>query len=183
MKTGDRPAWLSSSWLSPRRLPSLIGQLLLVLIILLGAERWLTKDAIRGPAPSLHWTEADGRPMSLDTLRGRPLLIYFWATWCPVCRLEQAAIDALMRNHQALTIAMQSGSEAELRAWLAKEGLNWPLLADSDASQARRWGVKGVPTFFILSPKGEILFVSRGLTSPWGLKFRLWLANLPWMYE
>lgn len=156
----------------------IIGQLLLVLVLVLAAERWLTKDAVRGPAPALHWTASDGSPMRLEQLQGRPLLIYFWASWCPVCRLEQAAIDTLMRNHQALAIAMQSGSEAEVGDWLAKEGLNWPLVADSDGSQARRWGVKGVPTFFILNTKGEILFVSRGLTSPWGLRFRLWLASV-----
>lgn len=165
-----------SRWWRPRRFFSLIGQLLLVLLLVLGFERFLTKDALLGPVPDLTWTAADGSSMTLEQMRGRPTLVYFWATWCPVCKVEKLAMDGLVRDHQMVTVAMQSGSEDEVRDWLAKEGLAWPLVADADGSIAREWGVKGVPAFFILDARGESRFVSRGLTSPWGLRLRLWLA-------
>lgn len=165
-------------WWRPRQLFSLAAQLLLVLLLVLGFERFLTRDALRGPVPELEWLAANGTPMTLEQMRGRPTLVYFWATWCPVCKVEKLAMDGLVRDYQMVTVAMQSGSEDEVKDWLAKEGLAWPLVADADGSIARKWGVMGVPAFFILDARGESRFVSRGLTSPWGLRLRLWLAAI-----
>lgn len=172
------PAQTRKGWLHPKGMPLLAAQFLVLLAVLLIGERFLTRDALRGPAPELNWSLVDGSPMTLGQLHGQSLLVYFWATWCPVCKLEQHAIDSLAREGRFVSVAMQSGTEAEVRAWLGQHKLDWPLVADADGSIAKAWGVSGVPTFFILNPRGEIVFVSRGLTSPWGLQIRLWLAAL-----
>lgn len=166
------------AWLTPRRLLRLGGELLVLLALLLAVEAFLTRDAARGPAPALSATLADGRPFALEQLRGRPALVYFWGTWCPVCRTEQGAIDALATDVPLLTVALQSGPPAEVNAYLDRHGLHWATVADEDGRIARQWGVVGVPAVFVLDGDGDIRFVTRGYTTGLGLRLRLWWAGL-----
>jgi peroxiredoxin len=165
-------------WLTPRRLLRFGGELVLLLALLLAVEAFLTRDAARGPAPALTATLSDGRTFDLAQLRGAPALVYFWGSWCPVCRAEQGTMDALVRDVPLLTVALQSGTSPEVNHYLAQHGLHWPTVADEQGDIARQWGVSGVPAMFVLDGAGEIRFVTRGYTTGWGLRLRLWWAGL-----
>lgn len=166
------------TWFTPRRLLRLGGELVLLLIFLLAVEAYLTRDAARGPAPALAATLSDGRAFDLAQLRGAPALVYFWGTWCPVCRAEQGAIDGLAQDVPLLTVAMQSGTAEEVNTYLAQHGLRWATVADEYGDIARQWGVTGVPAVFVIDGSGEIRFVTRGYTTGWGLRLRLWWAGM-----
>ncbi|MCU7916215.1 MAG: redoxin domain-containing protein [Candidatus Thiodiazotropha sp. (ex Gloverina cf. vestifex)] len=76
-----------------------------------------------------------------------------------------------------VTVAMQSGDERELTKYLQTQSLAFPVISDPQSRIANTWGVKGVPTVYVLDTQGNIRFVSVGYTTLLGLKARLWLAE------
>ena len=153
----------------------------ILLLALYLVHLWQTRDSIRGHAPVLSGQLIGGAPFSLATPRDKPLLIYFWATWCPVCNLTSSNIDALTDSHQVITVAMQSGDAAEIDAYLREKGLHFPVIADPQGRISQTWRVKGVPTVYLVDTNGDIRFVSVGYISTLGIKVRLWLtaSNAP----
>ena len=101
-----------------------------------------------------------------------------WATWCPVCKLEQATLEELQHDYRVVTVAMRSGDRLAIEHYMAQEGLSFPVIVDDGGELARRFGVRGVPTSFVVDANGRIRFSEVGFTSAWGLRLRLWLASL-----
>ncbi len=149
----------------------------LLLLLYLAVQAWQGRDAPSGPAPPFSATTLDGRAVTLEAYRGRPVLLYFWATWCNVCALTRDAVDAIALDHPVLTIASQSGSDAKVAAYVAEHDFRAPVVNDRSNEITRRYGVRAYPTFFILDGEGHIREVEVGLTSEWGLRLRLWLAR------
>jgi thiol-disulfide isomerase/thioredoxin len=164
--TGRRRRWL-------RRLLEVAAVVLVFLLV----QAWLTREAPRGPAPPVSGTLLDGSQVSLDDLKGRPALLHFWATWCPICGLQQGAINAIAKDHAVLTIAMDEASADEIRGYLQDAGVNYPVLRDPAGDIARHYAIRGVPTSFILDRESNIRFVETGYTTGIGLRLRLWLTG------
>jgi peroxiredoxin len=160
-----------------RRWRRWVRDIALLLLVLVAVQWWQTRDAPSGPAPALTGQLLDGRLVSLADYRGRPVLVYFWATWCPVCRLSQGSIDALAQDHAVLAVASNSGDAAEIAAFMREEGLSFPVLLDEAGDLGRRWQVRGVPTSFVVDAAGHIAHVAVGYTTGIGLRARLWLAG------
>lgn len=158
------------------------GFQLLILAALLTAVHWYrNRPLAEGPAPPLDAALVNIQdPAHRAAPATGPRLIHFWATWCPICKLEQGSIDALSRDHEVITIAMQSGSSAEIRAYLAERGLDLHTIADPTGEIARRWGVEVVPSSFVVDGDGQIRYRSVGYTTELGLRIRLWLAEQRW---
>ena len=150
----------------------------LVVLVLGAIHLWQTRDLPVGRAPPLEGTLLDGRAVTLAQYRGKPLLVHFWATWCPVCRLEQGTIQALAQEWPVISVALQSGDAEEVRRFMVREGLSFPVLVDESGRLARRWKVSGVPVSFVLDGKGRIRHATVGYTTRAGLTLRLWLAAL-----
>ena len=161
-----------------RRLRDWAVDLALILAIFLGVQWWQARPFASGEAPPLAGPGPDGAPIDLAALRGRPVLVHFWATWCPICKLTIGGVDAIARDHPVLTVAMQSGDAAEVRAYMAAAGLSFPVVIDADGRIAARWGVRGVPANFVLDAAGRIDFATPGATTETGLRARLWAAGL-----
>jgi thiol-disulfide isomerase/thioredoxin len=167
---------LRNNW--KRWLRTLLLEGLVIMILVLLAERLLTRDALRGELPSLNATSMQGQAIDLQALAGRPFLIHVSASWCPACRIEQGTINALAEDYTVIGIAMQSGSETEVAAYIREAGINYPVISDADGVLARRFGVAGVPTSFVIASDQHISSVTRGLTSGIGLRIRLLLAQV-----
>lgn len=144
---------------------------------LYGVHVWTTRAAVAGVAPPFEAVLLDGRRVTLDDYRGRPLLVHFWATWCPACRFEQGSVDAISRTHQVLTVAMQSGDSGEVAAYLGEHDLSFAVHVDERGEMAARWGVTGLPTSFVVDGSGQVRHVTAGFTTGLGLRLRLWLAR------
>ncbi len=160
-----------------RRWPRWLLELALVLLAFLLLQAWMTRDAPRGPAPDITGVLLDGTPVRLADLRGKPALVHFWATWCPVCGLGQGTIDAIADDHAVLTIAIDEGQADDIRTYLREEGVDYPVLHDPGNDIARDYAIRGVPASFIIDPAGNIRFVERGYTTGIGLRLRLWWAG------
>jgi len=161
-----------------KRLPSLLLELALLVVFIIALEAFLTRDTVSGSAPSFEGVTLGGEPFTLSELQGKPAVVHFWATWCPVCNLEHGMIDSLARDYAVITVAMQSGEGREVLAALQAEGVDYPVINDPQGALARLYGVSGVPASFVLDGSGDVRFVTRGYTSGLGMRLRLWWAGL-----
>lgn len=152
-------------------------QVLVLVVVVLGIRTYMQRELVSGAAPPITGTLLDGSQFAAQQLQGKPALIYFWATWCPICRAEIGAINAVAADYPVLSVAMQSGADAEVAAYVAEEQVRFPVLNDPAGVWARRYGVQGVPASFIVNGDGEIEFVEVGYTTGWGLRWRLWWAG------
>lgn len=157
-------------------------ELLAFAALFVGLQFWQARDMPGGGMPAIAGQLTDGRPVSLaDTLRlaqGKPVLVYVWATWCPVCRASESGIASIARERPVLTVAIQSGDAAEVAKYMDKEGVSFPALVDGQGEIARQLGVRGVPAFFVVDAPGRIRFSGVGLVTEWGLRLRLWWAGV-----
>lgn len=152
---------------------------LAIFVAVFAAVSWYQgRHLAEGDAPALAGVSVAGERLDLQQWRGEPVMVHFWATWCPVCAAEQGSVDAIAREHRVLTVAMQSGDASEITRYLKEEGVDYPALPDPDGSLSRRYGVSAVPATFILDPEGRVRFSTVGYTSEWGMRLRLWWAGL-----
>ena len=121
----------------------------------------------------------DGRNVSLRALsHEQPLVLYFWGSWCGICRHTSPAIDKLARNgHAVLGVALQSGDDAQIDAYLHQHGWQFANLNDKQGDWSRQWQVAATPTI-VLVKDGQMRFSTSGISSYWGLRARLWLVSL-----
>jgi len=160
-----------------RRIQEWAALLGVMLAMTLAVEWFLTRQAIGMAAPPVTAATLGGGRFSLQQFHGRPAVVHFWATWCPVCELEQGMVAAAARDLPIITVAMQSGTPEEVRDYLLRQGVDYPVVNDERGWLAAQYGVKAVPASFILDGEGKVRFVTRGYTSGWGLRARLWLAG------
>lgn len=153
-------------------------ELLIVALAVAALRTWQQWNLAEGQAPAFAGQSLAGAPLALADYRGRPLLLHFWATWCPICRWEHAGIAALAEDYAVLGVAMQSGDTSEVQAHLARADGRFTVLNDPDGALSRRYGVRSVPTTFILDAEGKIRFREVGYSSAWGLRLRLWWLSL-----
>ena len=157
-----------------------LWQVALVLVVFWAVQAVMTRDAVKGPAPPLAGWSVQGPYVRLqevlETAGGDPVMVHFWATWCPICRAEMSTIAAVARDHAVITVAMQS-DPAAVTHYLNENGLNFVTLVDDGGALARRYGVRGVPATFIIAADGEIDAVDVGFSTELGLRVRLWLAG------
>lgn len=161
-----------------RRIQGWFWQLLAVLVLLLVLEAFLTRESMGLTAPMIEATTLEGTAFSLQQLRGSPAVVHFWASWCPVCELEQGMVQGLAAELPVITVAMSSGSAQQVRDYLQRQGVSYPVINDERGWHAARYGVKAVPASFVLDGEGTVRFATRGYTSGWGMRIRLWLAGL-----
>lgn len=148
-----------------------------VIAILFAAQWVANRGLVQGKAPPLQAPDLSGRPFAgLETLP-KPALIYFWASWCPVCAAMEGSIAHLASEVPVITIALQSGDGAAVAAHLASARLALPTLVDETGALARTYGVRGVPAAFIVDGDGRIRFATMGYSTELGLRLRLWLAG------
>jgi len=159
------------------RIVKIALDLFLVLAVYFAIRAYMQHDLVKGPAPALQGNLLSGEMVNLQSLRGQAVMVHFWASWCKVCKLEQNSIDAVSKDYTVITVAMNSGAEAEVKKYLTENDLSFPVMVDADSSISNRFGVKGVPTSFIIDADGNIAFTEVGYTTETGLRLRLWLAG------
>jgi thiol-disulfide isomerase/thioredoxin len=152
-------------------------EIILITLVFFTVKAYMQRDLPTGMAPPFEGTLIGGQTVSLQMYRGHPLLLHFWATWCTVCKLEENTIATMSKDYQVVTVAMNSGSELEIEQYLQKEKRIFPVIVDQKGVLAARFGVRGVPTSFVIDPTGKIAFTDVGYTTNWGLRFRLWMAQ------
>lgn len=161
-----------------RRWLRLLIEALIIIAIIFAIRGWQQKDLVTGIAPTFQSVMLDGKTVNLIDYNGKPLLLHFWASWCPFCKFEESSINNIQKDWSVLTVAFQSGDKTEVVKHMKERQIDsWPTIVDQDSRLAELFGVKGVPTSYIIDGNGNIRFTEVGLTSGWGLRARLWWAD------
>lgn len=160
-----------------RRYFKLGVEVVVILVIYLAIKSFMQRDLVDGPVPSLEGMLLDGQSFNIQSYQGRPMLLHFWATWCSICKMEENSIDSISEDYEVITVAMNSGNDMEVTAYLEEQALSFPVVVDENGTIAERFGVRGVPTSFIIDPDANIEFTEVGFTTELGLRMRLWLAG------
>jgi len=120
------------------------------------------------PAPDFTLQDLEGRTWTLRQLKGRPVMINFWATWCPPCRLEMPLMQRAYEKYGdqgfiilAVNIRTDRGREA-VEAFVKELGLTFPILLDTTGQVEELYRVRAYPTSFFVSRDGVITDIKRG---------------------
>jgi thiol-disulfide isomerase/thioredoxin len=122
------------------------------------------KDA--APTPDFNLVNFDGKKISLKDFRGKTVFLNFWATWCVPCREEMPAMEKLYQEYKdnnfvVLAVNVKDRKQ-EAIAFIKEFKLTYPVALDPEAEVATLYGAWGLPTTYIIGPKGE------GLARGWG---------------
>ena len=152
--------------------------LFLVIAMVLGfaIDVWRSQSMASGKVPDLILTSVQGEKIDLALMsQEKPVLVYFWATWCPVCRTVSPSVNYLSKHYQVVTVALTSGEPALIKRYLQAKEYDFSVLNDPKGVISHQWGVSVTPTIFIID-KGEVSSVTTGFTSPLGIWLRLLFA-------
>lgn len=151
------------------------------IVVFFAFQAWQLRDTVRGPAPEFSGQQLDGSHFALAqwqaTHAGKPVLLYFWAEWCPICKTTSGSVTSIADDWPVMSIATQSGDALAVGREMRERNYGWPTVIDTDGSIMKQFALPGVPGFVIIAPDGNIRFVSVGYTSEIGLRLRLWWAG------
>ena len=136
-------------------------------------------------APAFTLAALDGRSVSLASLRGHTVLLYFWASWCPYCVKElPSTMEELARRYRdrklvVLAVNIEEGRD-KVRAWVKQHGVTVPVLLDGDGEVSGEFRVTATPTAVLVDQEGKTVARAVG-TRAWTAERgrALWDALLP----
>jgi thiol-disulfide isomerase/thioredoxin len=115
-------------------------------------------------APDFSLEDAQGKMHNLSDYRGKVVLLDFWATWCPPCRAAMPGVQKLHEKYGAkglVALGMNCWENADPAAFMKEQGFMYQLLLKAD-EVAGKYGVTGIPTFYLIGPDGRIVSGSVG---------------------
>ncbi|WP_019614942.1 protein disulfide oxidoreductase [Psychromonas ossibalaenae] len=149
---------------------------LLLTVISWAVDFWRSGSMASGQAPALTAVSVQGEKIDLGAMsQDKPVLLYFWATWCPVCSYVSPSVDFLSADYQVVTVALTSGEEERVHKYQQAKEYDFSTINDPKGQISQAWGISVTPTIFIID-KGQIKSVTTGFTSPMGLWMRLKLT-------
>lgn len=113
-------------------------------------------------APDFSLPAADGVLYNLQDLRGRPVIINLWASWCPPCREEMPALEQVFQDYQAqglLVLAVNATNQDDIQSALdfaEAAGVTFPILLDGSGEVSRLYLLRALPTTFFVDRQGVI---------------------------
>jgi peroxiredoxin len=113
------------------------------------------------PAPNFHLRDMTGQIISLSDLRGKVVLVNFWATWCGPCRIEMPAMERLYRNFdrkdfEILAVSTDAQGVTVTRPFQQANQLTFPILHDADFRVGLSYGARTLPMTFMVDRQGIV---------------------------
>lgn len=161
-------------------LKQLIQMLAIVALIAVAVDWWRKPSQPEAFAQTAMQTDSGRHVVPAEFSRNRPVVVYFWGSWCGICRYTSPVVERLRQNGvPVLGVALQSGSADEVAAYMRAQGLDFENINDADGRIARQWQVAVTPTIVVIK-NGKMVHHTTGLSSYWGLRGRILLAD--WLY-
>ena len=115
---------------------------------------------VGNPAPDFQLQDLDGQPVALSNLKGKAVLLNFWATWCPPCRREMPYLQEICDEwpeEWLVVLTINIGESAsKVREFIQNYGLSFPVLLDTKEDVAQKYNIRGIPTTFFIDKDGII---------------------------
>ncbi|QUJ66207.1 protein disulfide oxidoreductase [Photobacterium sp. GJ3] len=144
--------------------------------VTVAADLWRSQSVPDDVPFTLKATDIHGQPVDLAALsQDQPVLVYYWATWCGVCRFVTPSVNWLSQYYPTVGISLSSGPDEKLQRYFEHKALDFPNVNDPNNVLGRQWGVAFTPTIFIVRD-GKVESITSGITTPMGMLARLWLA-------
>ena len=123
------------------------------------AERGVVK--VGEEAPNFQLRDLDGNMVSLSQLRGKVVLVNFWATWCGPCRIEMPAMERLYRSYsrkdfEILAVSTDPQGTAVTRPFQQEMGFTFPILHDAEYRIGLMYGARSLPMTFMVDRQGVV---------------------------
>ncbi len=127
-------------------------------------------DKDRHEAPDFSLKDSDGKSVHLSEYRGKAVLLDFWATWCPPCKLEIPWLIEIERKNkdrgfEVLGVSMDDEGWEVVKPFMREVGMNYRVVIGNDSIAEMYGGVESLPTTFLIDQSGKIASVHIGLTS------------------
>jgi peroxiredoxin len=115
-------------------------------------------------APDFELQTTDGKKMKLSDLKGKKVILNFWATWCPPCKKEMPDLQAFYeKNKQDVvllavnyTVSERTSGQEKVRTFAAENGLTFPILYDTTSAVSNTYKIITIPTSYFIDTKGVI---------------------------
>ena len=128
----------------------------------------LTKLKTKIVAPGLRLKNMDDEIIDIKDLKGKVIVVNFWATWCPPCRREMASLERLhlaTKDKNVVVLAVNVGEDLDtVFPFMGnlEPSPSFPILFDSEGKVMKQWKVRGLPTTFIIGRNGTIIYRAIG---------------------
>ncbi|KDM93493.1 protein disulfide oxidoreductase [Photobacterium galatheae] len=150
--------------------------LVLLTVVSVGVDLWRSQSVPDNNPFTLKAVDINGQEVDVAALsQEQPVIVYFWATWCGVCRFVTPSVDWLSQYYPTVGISLTSGTDEKLQQYFQHNGLDFSNVNDPRHVLGREWGVSFTPTIFIVR-HGKVESVTSGFTTPVGILARLWLS-------
>ena len=118
------------------------------------------------PAADFNLPDMDGEMFSLSSYKGKTVIINFWATWCPPCREELPSMNRAwhkIKDDNIAMIAINVGEDEDtIFSFMGDYPIDFQVLLDQSGDVINKWPIKGLPTTFVLDPKGHLHYRAIG---------------------
>lgn len=159
------------------RWASLYNVFLVAVVVWAAPRCWPHVEALVGVRarearrPTFSVTTRTGKVITSDSLRGRVVLVNFWATWCPPCRAEMPALQQLAESYSGdgvvvLGLSVDKGPAEDVDRFLAERGISYPVAIVGDDVVRAFGGVRGYPTSILLDRDGVVQHTVMGPIGP-----------------
>lgn len=157
------PGWVAR-WAG--RAGRLVRELLVLAVLLgvsLGVFGWLRAPDLPAAAPPFRLTQLDGRTLELEALRGRVVVLNFWATWCGPCLAEIPTLQAFAEAHPDVEVVGVAVDEpGPVRARVERSAITYTMVI-ADRPTVEAYGVTTFPTTVVVDPEGRVRGAHTGL--------------------
>ncbi len=118
------------------------------------------------PAPDFSLLSLEGKKISLSQLKGKPVILNFWATWCPPCKLEMPAVAKVYaksgeKGFAVLTVNQQEDKQT-IEKFIKENGYTLPIVLDTAGEVADLYRVTGIPTTVFINSQGIVTDIHTG---------------------
>ena len=127
-------------------------------------------------APDFTVTDAEGNRVRLSDLRGKPVVVNFWATWCQYCKEEMPEFDKAFQDNPDIRFMMVNVTDGQretvntAREYIDKEGYEFPVYFDTTMEATFAYGASGLPMTVFIDKEGQLITYANGMLQPEGLE-------------
>lgn len=153
-------------------------ELALYLVIFMGIYTALTlyRQPIKPNTPIWQMMTLDGRVLDVDQMsKDEAVLVYFWGSWCHVCKTTSPKVNELSKSNQVLSIAVSSGDDGELLSYLHQNNYTFNTINDDEGEIFAAWQGQVTPSYVVVKD-GKVVQSFVGIQPLWVLRLRMTFA-------
>lgn len=150
-----------------------------IVVLFAGVTAWQSRGLVGGGqlAPEFALTDLNGKTWRSAELRGKKIVLEFWAPWCGVCGAQSSALSSLRKSVgddiEVLSVAVSFEELEDVKRFVEKNDADYPVLLGDDRIQDA-YRVSSFPTTYFIDEDGEVRHTAVGYTTGFGLRWRTW---------